>query len=36
MKLGLPYFFAAGLAILIVGAIGLLMYKVLLVRLRGS
>jgi branched-chain amino acid transport system permease protein len=35
MKLGLPYFLAAGLAILIVGLIGLLMYKVLLVRLRG-
>ena len=35
MKLGLPYFAAAGLAIIIVGMIGLLMYRVLLVRLRG-
>jgi branched-chain amino acid transport system permease protein len=35
MKLGLPYPLAAALAVLIVGAIGLLMYKVLLVRLRG-
>ncbi len=35
MKLGLPYPLAAALAVLVVGAIGLLMYKVLLVRLRG-
>jgi branched-chain amino acid transport system permease protein len=35
MKLGLPYFLAAGLSILVVGIVGGLMYRVVLVRLRG-
>lgn len=35
IKFGMPYFLSAILAVLIVGAIGALMYRFLLVRLRG-
>jgi branched-chain amino acid transport system permease protein len=35
MKMGLPYFVAVSLAVIIVGVIGALMYRVVLVRLRG-
>jgi branched-chain amino acid transport system permease protein len=35
MKLGLPYFVAASMAVLILGLLGAIMYRLLLARLRG-